>query len=244
MVDWLASDPTGSGDDDYLVIGDMNAYAKEDPIDVFVNAGYTDLAAAFQGEEAYSYVFDGQLGYLDHALASPGLVGEVSGATDWHINADEPDLIDYTMYYKPPAQDALYAPDAYRASDHDPVVIGLAVCDEIAPELAVTVSPNVLWPPNHKYVQVTATVVVTDNFDPNPQVSLVSVASNEPDNGLGDGDTANDIVVVDDFTVKLRAERAGNGTGRVYTLTYRAVDACGNETFQSVTVTVPLNKGK
>ena len=55
------------------------------------------------------------------------------GTTIWHINADEPDLIDYDMTFKLPAQDALYAPDPYRYSDHDPVIIGLNVCDEIAP---------------------------------------------------------------------------------------------------------------
>lgn len=254
LVDWLASDPTGSGDSDYLIIGDLNSYDKEDPIDA-IKAGpddiagtaddYTDLIFNYQGEDAYSYVFDGQIGYLDHALASAGLVPEVTGASDWHINADEPDLIDYDMSFKAPAQDALYAPDPYRASDHDPVIIGLNVCDEIAPTLAVSVTPDVLWPANHKYVDVTATVTAADNFDPNPTVSLVSVTSNEPDDavGNGDGNTVNDIVVVDAYHFQLRAERAGDGAGRVYTITYVVTDACGNETYQSVTVTVPHDKG-
>jgi len=68
LVDWLASDPTGSGDEDFLIIGDLNSYDKEDPIDVLRSRGYTDLLARFQGEYAYSYAFDGQLGYLDYAL--------------------------------------------------------------------------------------------------------------------------------------------------------------------------------
>ena len=72
---------------------------------------------------------------LDHALASSNLMPKTVGTTIWHINADEPDLIDYDMTFKLPAQDALYAPDVYRASDHDPVIIGLDVCDEIAPRL-------------------------------------------------------------------------------------------------------------
>jgi hypothetical protein len=134
LVDWLATDPTGSGDRDYLILGDLNSYAKEDPIDAVVagpddTAGtsddYTNLIAAFQGPFAHSYVFDGQAGYLDHALASPTLVGQVTGAADWHINADEPDLLDYDTTFKPPAQEAIYEPNAYRSSDHDPVVIGL-----------------------------------------------------------------------------------------------------------------------
>ena len=126
MVDWLATDPTGSGNADFLVIGDLNAYDKEDPIDVFVDEGYTDLAALFNGEFAYSYLFSAQLGYLDYALASPSLLEKVTGATAWHINADEPDLIDYDTSFKQPAQDAIYAPDPYRSSDHDPVVVGLS----------------------------------------------------------------------------------------------------------------------
>jgi len=70
-------------------------------------------------------VFDGQIGYLDYALASPTLFDQVSAATDWHINADEPSLLDYDTSFKQPAQDAIYAPDPYRSSDHDPVIVGM-----------------------------------------------------------------------------------------------------------------------
>jgi len=125
LVDWLATDPTGSGDTDALIIGDLNSYDKEDPIDVLVAGGYTDLVYQYEGEYAYSYVFDGQIGYLDHALANAALLDEVTGTTAWHINADEPDLIDYDMSFKLDPQDALYAPDPYRSSDHDPVIVGL-----------------------------------------------------------------------------------------------------------------------
>jgi Ca2+-binding RTX toxin-like protein len=134
LVDWLATDPTGSGDADFLIIGDLNSYDKEDPIDV-IKAGpddtpgtgddYTDMVFHFQGEGAYSYVFDGQLGYLDHALAPSGLLAQVTGVTIWHINADEPSLIDYDTTFKGPNQEAIYAPDAYRSSDHDAVIVGL-----------------------------------------------------------------------------------------------------------------------
>jgi predicted extracellular nuclease len=134
LVDWLATDPTGSGDRDHLIIGDLNSYAMEDPIDA-VKAGpddvagtaddYVNLIAHYQGTYAYSYVFDGQAGYLDHALASSTLAAQVTGAADWHINADESDLLDYDTSFKPPEQDAIYEPNAYRSSDHDPLVIGL-----------------------------------------------------------------------------------------------------------------------
>jgi hypothetical protein len=134
LVDWLATDPTGSGDVDYLILGDLNSYAKEDPIDAILSGAddtpgtlddFTNLIAKYEGPFAYSFVFDGQAGYLDHALASGTLVGQVTGATEWHINADEPDILDYDTTFKPPAQDALYEPNAYRSSDHDAVVVGL-----------------------------------------------------------------------------------------------------------------------
>ncbi|MCB0080021.1 MAG: ExeM/NucH family extracellular endonuclease, partial [Caldilineaceae bacterium] len=248
LVDWLATDPTNSGDADFLIMGDLNSYDKEDPIDAIRNGAddqlgtgddYTDLVFQFLGENAYSYVFDGQIGYLDHALANVDLLDDVAGVTIWHINADEPDLIDYDTSFKQPAQDAIYAPDAYRASDHDPVIVGLSVCDEIAPTIEVSVSPDSLWPPNHKYVSVTATVNAADNFDQNPIVTFISATSNEPDDGTGNGDQPNDIVVIDDTHFDLRAERAGNGNGRIYTITYQVTDACGNSTQASAQVTVP-----
>ena len=134
LVDWLASDPTGSGDDDFLILGDLNSYAMEDPIDA-VRAGaddtagtdddFTNLINLYQGTYAYSYTFDGQAGYLDYAMSSADLTPQVTGAADWHINSDEPTVLDYDTSFKPPAQDALFEPNAYRSSDHDPVVVGL-----------------------------------------------------------------------------------------------------------------------
>ena len=247
MVDWLATDPTGSRDADFLIIGDLNAYDKEDPVDALIAGEYSDLVFQFVGEDAYSYVFDGQLGYLDHglALANGGLASEVSGATVWHINADEPNLIDYDMSYKQDAQDFIYAADAYRSSDHDPVLIGLDICDEIAPTLEIELSTDTLWPANHKYVEVTATVVATDNFDTDPVVTLLSVTSSEEDDDGGDGHTTDDIVIVNDYTFQLRAERSGNSKdGRVYTITYQVEDDCGNLTVESATVVVPKSQKK
>jgi uncharacterized protein len=126
LAAWLATDPTGSGDADLLIVGDLNSYAKEDPVTALVAAGYTNLIASRLGEGAYSYAFDGQWGYLDHALASLSLAGQVSGVAEWHINADEPNVLDYNINFKSPGQIAsLYAADQYRVSDHDPVVVGL-----------------------------------------------------------------------------------------------------------------------
>jgi predicted extracellular nuclease len=125
LADFLATDPTGSGDPDVLVLGDLNSYDEEDPISALLAAGYVDQVERFGGEYAYGYVFDGQTGYLDHALATGSLSPQVTGAAEWHINADEPDLIDYDTSFKSTGQDALYAPDPYRSSDHDPVLVGL-----------------------------------------------------------------------------------------------------------------------
>jgi predicted extracellular nuclease len=227
-----------SGDPDVMIIGDLNAYAMEDPIRALTDGGFTNLVKSFNGDYAYTYTFDGMVGYLDHSLSNSSLTPQITGVTEWHINTDEPAVIDYENYYNPPGY---YNPNAFRASDHDPVIVG--ICETISPvfdELSVT--PDTLWPPNHKYVDVTATVVVSDNFDPNLTVELVSVTSNEPDDGLGDGDTANDIVIVDDFHFQLRAERSGAGEGRIYTITYEVTDACGNSTIATVTVVVPHNK--
>lgn len=126
MRTWLASNPTGTGDADVLILGDLNSYAKEDPIRAFTSNGWVNLIEAWNGPEAYSYVFDGQWGYLDHALASPSLAAQVSGTADWHVNADEPNVLDYNTNFKSAGQIAsLYAPDEFRNSDHDPVIVDL-----------------------------------------------------------------------------------------------------------------------
>jgi hypothetical protein len=158
--------------------------------------------------------------------------------TEWHINADEPSELDYNTDYKSPGQIvSMYSPDQYRISDHDPVIVGL--CQP--PALSVTVSPDSLWPPNHKYVTVHVTLnASSDTTD----VSLVSVTSNEPDSGQGGGDKGDDIVIVNDTTVKLRAERAGNGDGRIYTFTYLATNVCGTTTIATAIVSVPHDQGR
>lgn len=124
MLDWLATDPTRSGDPDFLVIGDMNAYLAEDPIVAFEHGGYINLLRRATGHDAYSFVFAGQAGALDHALASPALASQVTGAAEWHINADEPPVLDYNLEF---GRDAglFDAGIPFRASDHDPVIIGL-----------------------------------------------------------------------------------------------------------------------
>lgn len=128
LLDWLQTDPTATGEADVLVIGDLNSYAMEDPVRAFLDRGYTDLVRQHDGDTAYSYVFDGQWGHLDHALATASLTQQVAGAGVWHVSADEPSVLDYNINFKSVAQQtSLYAADVYRNSDHDPVLIGLAL---------------------------------------------------------------------------------------------------------------------
>lgn len=242
LADWLAADPTASGDPDVLLLGDFNAYAQEDPIVALQSAGYTNLVPELHGADSWSYVFDGQWGSLDHALASESLHAQVTGADKYPINANEPAVLDYNIEFKSAAQiDSLFGADEFRTSDHDPLLVGLNL-DGLAPVLTLSPSAQVLWPANHKLVTVKVRAEALDDLDPNPVVRLVSVSSNEPDNGLGDGDTAGDIEIIDDFTLRLRAERSGGGDGRIYTLLYEASDFAGNTSIASVELRVPHSK--
>ncbi|MDD5033813.1 MAG: ExeM/NucH family extracellular endonuclease [Methylococcaceae bacterium] len=126
LVSWLLTDPTGTNDGDILIAGDLNSYASEDPVTALKNGGYVNLIESRIGGLGYSYAFDGQWGYLDHALASPSLSRQVSDVLEWHINADEPSVLDYNTNFKTAnLQTILYAQDAFRTSDHDPIVVGL-----------------------------------------------------------------------------------------------------------------------
>jgi hypothetical protein len=116
------------------------------------------------------------------------------------------------------------------------------VVDTTPPEINILVNPDIMWPPNHKYVDVETVVTVHDAVDTSPTLTLVSVTSNEPDNGKGDGNTTNDIEILSDTMFRLRAERSGKGQGRIYTITYGAEDASGNYAEASITITVPHNQ--
>jgi predicted extracellular nuclease len=249
LVDWLATDPTSSNDEDFLIIGDLNSYDKEAPIDA-IKAGpddtpgttddYTDLVFHFQGEDAYSFLFDGQLGYLDHALANAALVDEITGITIWHINADEPDLIDYDTTFKLPAQDAIYAPDAYRSSDHDPVIVGLDLNAPPVCETAVA-SRVSLWPPNHRFVNISVLGVTDPDGDP-VTITITSIMQDEAVNAPGSGNTSPDGQGVGTSIAKVRAERVDGGNGRVYHIYFMATDTQGNACSGEVLVSVPADQ--
>ncbi len=122
LADWMATDPTGSGDVDFLILGDLNAYTREDPLTALTSAGLVNLLDG--ATEPYSFSFDAQAGALDHAVASASMATQVVEVVEWHINADEPELHDYNLEFgRDPALFDGTTP--YRASDHDPVVVGL-----------------------------------------------------------------------------------------------------------------------
>ncbi len=125
LIAWLETAPWGGDDPDVLVIGDLNAYAREDPLVALRMAGYIDLMQTRIGPSAYTYLFDGAAGALDHALASPAMASQVHDVAAWHINADEPALLDYTVEKRAADGTGLYAPDPFRSSDHDPVIVGI-----------------------------------------------------------------------------------------------------------------------
>jgi hypothetical protein len=118
----------------------------------------------------------------------------------------------------------------------------LQILDVAPPSATLSLSPSVLWPPNHKFVDITATVTATDNCDPNPKVTLVSITSNEATNNK-EPDITGAALGTDDRVFSLRSEReTGHGsTGRIYTVVYRVTDSSGNATLKSATVTVPAN---
>lgn len=188
---------------------------------VLYAAGYTDVVAG----DSYTYVFDGQLGSLDHALAGGDILDEVAGAAVWNVNADEPSLIDYDMTFKAPAQDALYAPDAYRSSDHDPVVIGLDLeaPDTTAPTLSVTPSQSwIILPLGDRTIDIRVRAA-----DDSGEVSVKLTSA------TASGAKKAQVTKLTDTSFRVRA--ANNA---VYTFTYTATDAAGNSTTASTKVYV------
>jgi hypothetical protein len=121
----------------------------------------------------------------------------------------------------------------------------VAVVDTTPPTIqSVSAIPNLLWPPLHQMISVNVNVVSSDICDPVPACKIASVSSNEPVNGLGDGDMAPDWEITGDQTLNLRAERSGMGSGRIYTITVACIDTSGNSTSRATTVSVPRDLRK
>ncbi|MEX2535749.1 MAG: ExeM/NucH family extracellular endonuclease [Trueperaceae bacterium] len=122
LLDWARELARESGDPDVLIAGDLNAYAMEDPVRVLLSGGYENLL----GAKAITYLFAGESGTLDYALASSSLAQQVTAAAVWHINAQEPSVLDYNTNFKSDRQvGLLYSSSPFRSSDHDPILVGL-----------------------------------------------------------------------------------------------------------------------
>jgi predicted extracellular nuclease len=130
LLGFITTVQAAANDPDVIVLGDLNAYSEEDPIDILRAGGLIDLA---KGE--HSYVFDGQSGSLDHAMVTPSLMAQITNAAIWNINSDEPVILDYNVEFKnnPNCTSTTcnspdyYQPTPFRSSDHDPVLVGMAL---------------------------------------------------------------------------------------------------------------------
>ncbi len=178
LSNWLATRPTGVTSPHVVLVGDFNAYAKEDPITTLESGGYVKVS------QGLSYAFDGMWGSLDHVLVSTSLQPSVGRAVKWAINAEEPEVLDYNVEFKSLDQQAsFYAPTAYRSSDHNPILLGLNFGGQ-APSFSGV-------PANAQAVVVgqaadLADVVVADADS--PVVTLSIVASGGQVLGLEDAD--------------------------------------------------------
>jgi hypothetical protein len=160
---------------------------------------------------------------------------------------EPPTDADVTLTYTfPPGEHivTLTVSDGKTSSSDDVLII---VEDTTPPEISVSVSPDVLWPPNHKMVNIQAAVTVSDIGDPAPAWTLISITSNEPEEGPGKKHSP-DIMGhgpgTPDLDFQLRAERLEQGEGRIYTITYQAADSSGNSVSAEVFVIVPYDIGK
>ena len=114
----------------------------------------------------------------------------------------------------------------------------VTVQDTVAPALTLLATPAVLWPADRKMRTIDVQPVVSDLCDASPAVTLTGLTANEPSGG----DAAGADVGTADFQVDLRATRSGNSSGRVYRLTYQAVDSSGNPVEKTVLITVPHDR--
>lgn len=158
LLNFVATIKQKSGDQDVILLGDLNAYGAEDPIKTLQNGGFESLNLRIPAEDRYSYQFSGQFGYLDHALASQNLSSQVTGITEWHVNSDEPIIADYNVEFKnaPGCTSTtctgidLFDPSTpFRASDHDPVLVGLNLTADsgttpVSPVTSLSSTPTAL----------------------------------------------------------------------------------------------------
>jgi hypothetical protein len=226
---------------------DTNGNGLYDRLDVRLEvqvdyAGFYNWSARLTTNTGTELGFAARSGFLNAGLNQLYLpyAGEPIGAS----GIDGPYVVTSLLMYG--AGEAMVANQVYTT----PLLLASQfegyVLDTVPPTLNLSLDWSVLWPPNHQMREINATISVVDDTDPNPTVELASIVSSEPDDGLGDGDTPNDIqdavFGTDDRQFSLRAERSGTGDGRIYAVTYVARDAAGNTATAVATVTVPHDR--
>lgn len=123
---WLQGIAAAVGDQDLLIMGDLNSNGEEDPLDILRANGWADQGQRFQGDD-YSYRLNGLRGRLDHTFASPTMAAQILANDHWHINADEPAFYDYNTENKSTAHLLNNVGTAFRSSDHDPILVGVSL---------------------------------------------------------------------------------------------------------------------
>jgi len=222
LVDWLATDPTNSDDSDFVILGDLNSYAQEDPIQVLRSAGFEEV-----GPSDYSFAFDGQWGTLDYVLVTESLAAQLAGAEHWHINSDEPRVLDYNVEFKSANQiDLWFAPTPFRASDHDPLVADFSLDSVVGtpPTVDFLLPINGLPVPRSFAVAIDATDVEDVDSSLTVQIQIDGGAFlNVPFNSL----------------LRLHAGLVRISARGSHTINARAIDSDGNvSALDSVTITV------
>ena len=221
---------------------DMGAYeyANTAPVACIVDGNQVVEAEAPWGARV---TLDGSCS--SDADSAPGTNDDIA-QFDWYkVDACDPNFEDFLASGEiidcnlPLGEHIIVLEVIDKAGAFDTNEVTIIVQDTTPPDFTLSVTPTTLWPANHKMVLIRPSWTASDICDASPEVSLVSITMNEGDEAKGDGHTAGDIQTGDDGSIRLRAERSGSGSGRIYTITYQAVDDSGNAAVASATVTVP-----
>ncbi|GGL05091.1 ExeM/NucH family extracellular endonuclease [Deinococcus radiotolerans] len=233
IVSWLGTNPTGVTEDDRVLMGDYNAYASEEPLTILASGGYANVF----DKNVYSYQFDGQWGSLDQATATSSMIGQVAGHTKWHINSDEPTVLDYNKEFKTTGQvSSFYSADPFRSSDHDPILLGLNLTAQtpITPP-AQTTSISLSAQNSTVTAGQSGTATVTVN-----RTNYTGAVALAVDNVTGTG-TAPSVTVTtqpDTGTSGTLTVDATNATAGTYTVTVRGTGTGVSDATTTFDVTV------
>jgi hypothetical protein len=219
---------------------DFNANGKYDQLDVTVEV-LADFAGTYQYSVRLSDADGRELGFRSgsrfFSAGANQLTFSFAGFPIGQNGVDGPYFLSNLLLFgagESLIADTAFTTPAFLASQFE----GYSQDNE-PPSLSVSVTPSLIYPPNHQMTEITATIAVTDNRDTDPVVDLVSITSNEGDDVRGDGHTSNDVSIDPSGRIFVRAERSALAEGRIYTITWRARDQAGNTSTASATVTVP-----